>query len=436
MNRIKKFFSDLRHSPSLPLYILAVVIVIAHLVLTKRFSDDIWFFSVLDGKDDLFGSLFDYLSTRYNSWTSRIPIELFLVLLVRVPLLWQIVDSVALIYIFFELSRLANPERSLTKNIIIALLLPVFPVWVLYEAGFVATSMNYIIPFACVMPTLSIIYRRSCSRKASRWEYAVALPLLVFGCFSEILCALLLIVSIGAIVLRLFERKGLIWVELAVLAISGALLLFHLTCPGNNVRLALETLAWLPEHDSLNLVEKAIVGFNAMTKTLFFSPTNIIVLVMCIALLLGTFLKCKSYILRGISVFVLAVTLIFGVLSPVLKLIAPFKALCGKIDGALKSTKMCTGSALMLIFAVFLLASMLVCLYHIISDKRQYFMLFFFLGTGAVCKISLGLSPTVWVSGARGATYLYIAIAITIGALAYEITNHFLSVNRNDKSAL
>jgi hypothetical protein len=75
----------------------------------------------------------------------------------------------------------------------------------------------------------------------------------------------------------------------------------------------------------------------------------------------------------------------------------------------------------MVILSLVLLASILACLYIIIEQKRTYFLLLFTLATGAISKIALGLSPTVWTGSGRATTYLYIAIIIATGAVIYQI---------------
>ncbi len=422
MDKIKRAFRVVFHSPYLPLCILAVAVVVAHLFMSPRFSDDLWFYEILEGKEKPLEAWIEFLKWRYEVWSSRSAIEGALILLVRAPIVWKIIDSVAIIYIVFELSRLTNPERSLTKNIIISLMLPIFPVWVLYEVGFVATSINYIIPFACLMPTISILLRRAQKRIIPLPEYIIAIPLLIFACFSELISAILLIVSIGAIVLYVIDNKRVPIIEIVTLSVAILLLIYHMTCPGNDVRYEQEVATWLPEHTSLNLIEKAILGFNAMTSTLFLYAKNILVVIFCASLSLGAFIKSKKWYFRVISLVGTVFSAFFGLLSPILTRIGVFSNLKAIMDSALHSPHLSFSSLIMVIISVLVLASMLTSLWIIINDTREYILLFFALATGAISKIALGLSPTVWTGSGRATTYLYIAIAIATGAVIYKIT--------------
>ena len=92
---------------------------------------------------------------------------------------------------------------------------------------------------------------------------------------------------------------------------------------------------------------------------------------------------------------------------------------------ALHTTVPNAGSVAIDILTLALLASILVCMFIIIENKRQYFMLLFTLATGAISKIALGLSPTVWTGSGRASTYLYLAISIATGAVIYQIYLNF-----------
>ncbi|MBE6624742.1 MAG: hypothetical protein E7622_03755 [Ruminococcaceae bacterium] len=432
MNRIKKLLGNILHSPSLPLYIFIILVLWAHLFMSDLFSDDIWFYNVLEGKDDMMGAWREFLEFRYENWSSRTAIEGALILLVRVMPLWKIIDSVAIIYIVFEISRLVNPEKSLVKNIIIVLLVPAYPVWVLYEVGFVATSINYIIPFACLFPTLSIIYRRAQGRGVPIFEYFLAIPFLAFACFSEIVCAILLVVSLGAITLYLIEKKKIPYFEIFALIFCILLLVYHLSCPGNDFRYTQETNNWLPEHSSLNIIEKALLGFNAMTSTMFFYDKNLLVCLFCITISVATILKSNKWYLRAISLVGTVFSLTFGLLYPILGKIPFISRIGDAMMVALHSPSPTLGSIAMVLLAIVLLATLLVCMLFIIDKRRDYFMIFFALAAGAISKIALGLSPTVWTGAGRASTYLYLAISIATGMVIYQV---YLIVKNEIKKA-
>lgn len=420
VEKIKNALSRTIHSPSLPLYVLAIIVALSHIDMPTDFADDAWFYNILEGKDDMWEAWSAFLKYRYEMWSSRTLIEGALILLVRAPLAWKILDSVAIIYIIFELSRLLNPEKSLLKNIIIAVIPLTFPLSILYEVGFVATSINYIIPFACALPTISILYRRIIGRDVLALEYAVALPFLLFACFSEIICALVLLVALGCIVWKLVSRTGVPYAEIACVVIAIAYVVYHLTCPGNDARAEQEALTWLPEHSSLNLIEKAELGLRAMIFSLFMYDKNIVFVLMCLAIAIVVTLKTKKPLKIALAWLPFAISAIFGMLSPILTKLQFMSAIKSKILVALQAPKITLGGALCDLVAVFLLFCVLFSLAEVIESTREYILLFYALGVGSATKIALGLSPTVWASGNRGATFLFISIAIATGVAVYE----------------
>ncbi len=421
MEKIKNALSRAIHSPRLPLYAFALVTLIAHLFMTRLFSDDVWFYAILDGKENTFEAIRDFLTYRRQAWSSRTLIEGALIVLVQHMWLWKIIDSVAIIYIIFELSRLLNPEKSLLKNIIIAVTPLAFPLWILYEVGFVATSINYIIPFACALPTISILYRSVTGRDVLALEYAIALPFLLFACFSEIICALVLLVALGCVVWKFVSRMGVPYAEIACAMIAIVYIVYHLSCAGNDARAEQEALTWLPEHSSLNLIEKVELGLRAMIFSLFMYDKNIVFVLMCLAIALVVTLKTKRPLKIVFAWLPFAISSIFGVLSPILTKLQFVSGIKSQILVALQAPKITLGGVLCDLVAVFLLFCVLFSLREVIEGTPEYVLLFYALGIGSATKIALGLSPTVWASGNRGATFLFISIAITLGVAVYQL---------------
>lgn len=73
----------------LPFLCIGVVAVLWHAVLSVSVGDDmVYFKTLLDGR-----SIWQILAHRYQTWSSRLGIELVLIPLVHVPLLWRVLDT-------------------------------------------------------------------------------------------------------------------------------------------------------------------------------------------------------------------------------------------------------------------------------------------------------------------------------------------------------
>lgn len=419
MKKVKEMAWRVLCSPYFPLCALALIVALLHIDMPTDFADDAWFYNILEGKDDMWEAWSAFLKYRYEVWSSRTLIEGALILLVRAPLAWKILDSVAIIYIIFELSRLLNPEKSYLKNAILVLVPIVFP-RVLYEVGFVATSINYIIPFALSLLAVSILYRRALDRRVHIGEYFIALPMLIFACFSEMVSAMVLLLSLGAILWWALNKKGVPCVEIVVLAVSAVLIVYHLTCPGNDARAEQETLTWLPEHGALGLIEKVQLGISAMMRDLLLWENKLFgVFAMAIGVLIS--LKKRPIISIIFAWIPFAFSMLFSNLYSFFGKIPLIALLRDEMLSVCYDTDMGAHTILLDVVFVLVLFCVMYSLWQIIEDKRSYIFAFFVLFVGSATKIALGLSPTVWASAGRGATYLYIAISIVTGVVIYRL---------------
>lgn len=422
MEKLKRVAWAIVKSPYLPLAIFAIIVAALHISMPNNFADDAWFYRILEGREDTLNAWKEFLVWRYNSWSSRTAIEGLLIVLVRKPLLWKILDTVSIIYVVFTISDLINFERSRTKNIIIALVALIFPE-VLYEVGYVATSLNYIIPFAAALCAISVMYKRFSLRDVSKFEYVIALLLLLFACFSEILSATVLLIALGSGAWYVAKNKRVPAFEVACLVISIAFLIFHLTCVGNDVRYVQESATWLPEHPSLNLFEKVELGFSSMMQTLFLAKNNFVG-VFCLGIALALTLKSRKahHLIFAWIPFVFST--IFSTLYSIFIKIRPLAALKNHMLAACGHPSITFNAVITDIVFIFILFCILFTLRVIIKDTRDYIAVFFILGVGAASRMSLGLSPTVWSSGGRATTFLYVALGVvTVIAINYVFTD-------------
>ncbi|MBQ8738597.1 MAG: hypothetical protein IJZ04_03775 [Clostridia bacterium] len=422
MTKIKSTLIEILKSSYLPLIIFAVIVAIYHTTLPLLFADDAWFYNILEGKDDIFTACRDFLEYRYNEWSSRTLIELALILLVRVPLLWKIIDTVAIVYVVCAIASLINPEKSRTKNIILCLVALIFPP-VLFEVGSVATSINYIIPFSAALVGISVMYKRFAQMSVSRVEQALSIPLLIFACFSEILSATVLLITLGCGAYYIIKNKKIpVW-EIVYAVICILALIYHLTCEGNDARYALESVSWLPEHPNLNLFFKVELGFCAMMQTLFLTDKGFFS-VFCLSISIIVTLKSRKWYNIVIAWLPSAFSLIFGTMYSLFGKIPPVTALKNHMLAACGHPNITRNAVICDIVFVLLLVCIMYSLRVVISDNKKYLSVFYILFCGAASKMSLGLSPTVWTSSGRGATFLYIAIGIISTLMISETVKH------------
>ena len=411
MSRLKKGFLRLCLSPAFPLFILGVVFAVIHLFLPVTLADDTWFAQILAGNKATLANWSRFLHERYELWSSRIAIEALLIVMARFPWLWRVADTFVCIAITLLLSRLFNPEKSREKNLLLCLLWLTFPVWLTWEAGFLATTLNYTWPLCAALLALTPMVKQFQGREVKKWEYAVAFPALLFACFAELLCATFLLAVMGSLVYRIFFEKKSPAFQIGCALICGAMLVFALTCPGNDNRTLLETASWFPEYAELSLVQKVDIGFSSMMEAMFLRP-NSFVLIFCAVLALAVWIKTENW-RRAIPA---SFPFLYGFLRGVCGL---GEDMVGELGTGLVLSKPLSWLPV-LIFAL-LLALILLCLRIVFDDTKQYCFWFFLLFLGAASRMAMGLSPTVWASGNRSCMFLYLAMSAVMGAMVLEI---------------
>ena len=207
-----------------------------------------------------------------------------------------------------------------------------------------------------------------------------------------------------------FEKKNPIF-QIACGVICVGMLVFALTCPGNDNRTILETASWFPEYADFSIFQKVEIGFSSMMKAMFLRP-NSFVLIFCAVLAVAVWKKADTW-RSAIPAFF---PFLYGF----------FRGVCGL--GADMVGEMGTGFVLSKpltwlpdIIFVLLLALILFSLRVVIEDTKQYCFLFFLLFLGAASRMAMGLSPTVWASGNRSCIFLYLAMAVVMGYMVLEI---------------
>ncbi len=349
---------------------------------------------------------------RYHEWASRVGIEALLILMARFPWLWRISDTLVCIGVYLQLSSLYNPERKTKKQWLLLLGILIFPLGILFEVGSIATTLNYLWPFGAALLAITPCIKYFLGRKIKRYEYVIGALALLYAGFAELLCATLVLFFLGSAAHRAVERRRFPAYEAICLAVCTGMLIFALTCPGNDTRILLETQTWFPSFAELSPVQKIELGFSSMMKSMFLRP-NLLTLALTGSLLALLIKQKRPLPVILISAIPPLFSLLYGTVGyafPKLPVLSAVQSWVGKrgIDVRLEAPR----TVLILLTLIGLLVCILIALAYAVEDKRLYGAFFFLLGVGAASRMALGLSPTVWASGERTCCYLYVTLAV------------------------
>ena len=395
-------------SPWFPLILLWSGIGVAHLLFPTNTADDAWFAQVLAGDRANIDTWLAFLRLRYGNWSSRIAIEGLLIFFARFPLVWRVANAAVFIGATARLSSLVNPRKEGITNWTFVAVFLLFPLGILFEVGSIATTLNYLWPFAAALVAVTPCVKRYLGQEVKRWEWILAFPALLFACFAELLCATLVLFYLGSGAGRFFYKKEKPIFEAACLAICGGMLVFALTCPGNEVRTAQEIQTWFPAYGELGLAERVELGFSSMMKSLFLR-SNVFCTAFCAVIALSLCKRCRRTWRRVLAWIPAGFSLVFGIagewLSDVIPPVAWVIGWVGEAGTGLRPAQPLTWIPDLIFVGI--LVCLLVSLHGALDDQRLFWLFFFLLAVGAASRIAMGLSPTVWASGERTCFYLY-----------------------------
>lgn len=366
---------------------------LAHLLLPLRWGDDAVFF----GKARRLG-LAAFLRT-----SSRPLVDSATYLFASCPLLWRVLNPLALLALAWLLARLLKAGGR--RETLLGLLL-LIPSMGLVDAGFMATTVNYLWPVTC---GLFVIY--SVLRFAPRVQYAwlrcvLALPALAYAAnmqqMAVLLPAVLALLCCGA-ARRKEAGKALLAGAYAALAAVAAAYSYYKSTAGEASRLAREAGRYFPGFQSLSLPQRLELGFSSTFHglTMALSLPGVLFLIFCVFLAVMALRRPLRVWRKALSFVPAALTVILFVFRKSSPLVNPKMAKAAYLF----SWKT---DLVFLLLACAVLAAVL----QLIQNRGSRLAAFCALALGAGSRVLMGFSPTVWASGYRTFTILALSLLV------------------------
>ena len=442
MNKIKENLKKIYNSIYFPFLILFLVQLGLNIFKTIGFGDDTWFREILDNKQMVpNGTVIEYLKWRYDTWTSRIIIEFFLVNLLQInSIIWKIFDAVILTVLGVAISKIFvknNIENKIAKklNWIIVFLLFNLPLEMFSGAGWIATFTNYLLPITMGMISLIALKKVLCEEKIRKYEYPIYIIACLIASNMEQMCAILLVVFfIFSVYCFKNNKKNFIIPILFVITLLGIINI--MTCPGNDLRSISEMKNCYPNFEELSFIQKIALGINAMMQFCLVK-FNLIYVLFSGLLMFVILNKYKDPIIKIIAIFPFVMGLAFNILKGLIENIAPdFIYIFSNIpkENALILSGVSTpleNYMALIIFAVVILC-LFISLILIFGKRLKTILAVLVLGAGICSKIMLGFSATVWASGDRTGFVLMVSMIIGCVMIIQEqeenIIDKFLNI--------
>ncbi len=378
-----------------PFFIFFIVAFAAHLFLPLNWGDD----KVFSAEAGLPLSEFLYGS-------SRILTDTMTYIFNKYNILWRLFNPVVLTLLAATLSKLLSVNN---KSIKYAVCLAVtFPTMVIVDAGFIATTVNYLWPVTFGLISLLIFQNIAANTKVPFYVLILGIPLIVYAINMEQMSAVLTAsLLIGCVYLFFVKKKFHIYpiIQLAVSAF-GVLYAYLGNTSQDSSRMLRETARYFPDFDKLNVFQKIELGFSSTMHGLTVDLRLALVAFLAFTVFISVVaFKRKAHISARItSVLPIA----FAVICPVLNVIKPFESI--------KNFRMNKATYKFSPLADILFVIVLICVLYtvarLLDDKLLTLKAFTVLAAGMASRMLMGFSPTVWASGYRTFCIMIISFII------------------------
>lgn len=414
-----------------------LILLSLHLFLRTGWGDDVFF-----AQESM--PLGEFLAERYRTWTSRILVEAGVKLLAPAPAwIWKLLDSLMILLLVWITADLFGAEygrtgRKISLQILFFCMLGCLPALSLCDAGWIATTMNYLWPMTLGLVAMRPLKHWIRGENCPVWEYPVCPVCMIFAANVEQGAAILFVVYLLCGIYISQKRGRLSSFYYVLLSCVVFSVLFILTTPGNAIRFTEETDHWFPGFDELSLYEKALMGFidsmNYYASAGGGERTNFIFALLAGILLAGILQRdrAKRFEIKKALAFV---PFLFywgiGQMGNSLLQVNAFKK-GGHVVGLFgKNRCLSTGAGafdylgwisysrkmVLLQAAIYLglvaCVALTICFIH--GKSRETVLELVILGGGLCSRVMMGFSPTIYASGER--TSLYCSVAVLIVCL-------------------
>lgn len=386
--------------------ILFFAALFIHLFLPLNWGDDSIF------RSETVVGLADFLKG-----SSRLMTDTMTYVFCRWQILWRLVNPVVLTIFAKTLSKLVPAKNERLKNILFCTL-PIYPIMVIVDAGFIATTVNYLWPITFAAINL-LVFQQLYKEKNFKPSYLLSIPLLFYALNMEMMSAVLCFVFIfGCAVMIYNKRLHPFAVVQGLISVVGLLAAYLGNLNGDNSRMVREIGRYFPDYEALNIFNKIELGFSStfycMTMKASFASAAFIAFTLFLAV--TVFKTSKSLAIRSLAVLPCAFSAVFSFIS-----LTPLKNsdfilfLTGGMQNY-KMNKAVYSFEIVPDIIFFLLAlCVLITVAFLLKDKIEVLKAYLILGVGLGTRLIMGFSPTVWASGYR--TFAIFIITMIIVAV-------------------
>ncbi len=395
-----------------PFIVYCILVIFIHIKMSI-WGDDKSFSIVLQEY-----KLFDWISIRYHTWSSRIIIESMMVILLSIGFnIWKLFNIVVFLILPYAIKKIFNSKDDIKINWIIYLTIFLIPASCYGDAGWAATSMNYLWPLTFGLLSCIPIKKNFTNEKMGKVEIVVSSISLMVACNQEQMAGILAIIYVTTLCYNLIKRKNNKVIILNLIIVL-ANIIFIITCPGIDKRKISEIQHWFPNYVTLNLIDKAQLAITSMMRYIVIKG-RIIFMVMTTVIMCAVFITNKSKVCRNIAIIQFIGSIPLNIVN---RIIPNGLYIIKDTINQFGETKLVINPTtydnlllyIMIVYYVIILSCIIISLYSIFKNTNKTMIAISILILGLISRLVMGLSPTVFASAERTAIFLYATFMILI----------------------
>lgn len=366
------------------------------------------------GGDDIFFSqatadktLWAYLAERYEVWTSRVVLEMILVTVIKVPLLWRILDFLALATLPVLLAKIFG-RGDAVLNWCAAGAVLLYPFHDMGTAGWITTTETHFWPLWCFFFVAFLVKKMLMEERISPLEAVGGVMTSVIAGSHEQWAVVLFVVLVlyGFYIWKNKRKPANLPVLISLVLINLVSLTVIALCPGNAARNQV-SIHDLPVYAEFGFGEKLYLGLLSIERVFIANADAVFFAVVLIWAVLVYF-KTSDY--RKTLISALPLFILFG--QTVIRTAYPGLSGIFVIPGQILEWSWSERSAwIPMVYLAVTLAAMLYALYILLGDNLlEYVYALLMLGCGFGAGAVVGFMATIYVSGERVYAALYMAL--------------------------
>ncbi|MBR3697212.1 MAG: hypothetical protein IKM97_02955 [Clostridia bacterium] len=396
----KKQYNKIAIIQSLPFICLFVGILS---IISKNFYISLDDYEYLKVPINL--EFYRYIVEGYLSWSSRVLIDSFAVIISKMPDIF-IILTLSLVYtlIAYFISNLLDYDNNILKNILVCLLMLIFPYEIEKSAGIVATTINYIFPVLFALICLNHFIK--IEKNGSKIDFFLGFMIAFFiATDSEQISLIAFFGFIVYFAYCLYNKKDINKYLILYFCVLLLKMMFIILCPGNHYRYSTEIIDRYSDYSKFNFIDKIIMGILYTTRVLFVNP--IIIIIFSVILFFLTFIKNNKKIhtiIATISTFFI----IFFIINK---------------NFAIKEVIFYNGPYYSILIFIPIIMFVINLLLIINNYKMNRVMIVLIYILGIISQMLMAFSPTIYASSYRTGTIMYFSFIILIFFGVIEILN-------------